>query len=331
IYFRGKWICMITDPVIAKEICLRTDVFPKLMFDEIVPNSAAERHFGVNVVHSNGDVWKRHRRVCNPAFKTLPVHLFVEKGLKMMDILEKVDNKPIENLEDPNNIYVKTYKEVQDVFRNPFVAMLQIDRIPILQKLVFRKIDKLNNLFEEMIKEKRKSLAAGQSNGDLLELMIKACEDPDNQILSDTELRHNLAIFMVAGHDTTALALSTLLYLLAIHKNVQEKAREEILRVLGDNLTPSQEQHASLKYLNLIIRENLRLYPPAGGLPLRALAEDLKHKNFLIPAGTPISLFIYGLHHSPKLWKNPEEFLPERFENEHENYSWLAFGGGTRM
>ncbi|CAG8700599.1 21737_t:CDS:10, partial [Dentiscutata erythropus] len=330
-YFGGKWICMITDPVIAKEMCLRTDVFPKLMFDEIVPNSAAERHFGINVVHSNGDVWKRHRRVCNPAFKTLPVHLFVEKGLKMMDILEKVDNKPIENLEEPNNIYVKTYKEAQDVFRNPFVTIFQIDRIPILQKLIFRKIDKLNNLFEDMIKEKRKSLAAGQSNGDLLELMIKACEDPDNQMLSDTELRHNLAIFMVAGHDTTALALSTLLYLLAIHKNVQEKAREEILRVLGDNLTPSQEQHASLKYLNLIIRENLRLYPPAGGLPLRVLAEDLKHKNFLIPAGTPISLFIYGLHHSPKLWKNPEEFLPERYENEHENYSWLAFGGGTRM
>ncbi|RIB24220.1 cytochrome P450 [Gigaspora rosea] len=335
LYFRGKWICMITDLVVAKELCLRNDIFPKLMLDEILPNSAAERHFGVNVVHSNGDVWKRHRRVCNPAFKTLPIHLFVEKALKLMDILEKVDNKPIEvrdfmqrltldvlgkvafnfdfnNLEDPKNPYVTAYNEVQNVFRNPLISILQLDRIPIINQLVFRKIDKLNNLFEDIIKEKRKSLAAGHSNGDLLELMLKACEDPDNQMLSDTELRCNLAIFMVAGHDTTAMALSSLLYLLAIHKDVQEKAREEVLRILGDNLTPSSEQHAELKYLNMVIRENLRLYPPAGGLTLRVLTEDLKLKNFLIPAGTPVSLFIYGIQHSPKFWKNPEEFLPER-------------------
>ncbi|CAG8849723.1 8533_t:CDS:2, partial [Gigaspora margarita] len=108
------------------------------------------------------------------------------------------------------------------------------------------------------------------------------------------------------------------------------KAREEVLRVLGDDLIPSSEQHASLKYLNMIIRENLRLYPSVGGLPLRVVTEDIKLKNFLIPTGTPISLFVYGIHHSPKLWKNPEEFLPERFENEHDNYSWLAFGGGSR-
>ncbi|CAG8800245.1 5844_t:CDS:2, partial [Gigaspora margarita] len=96
LYFQGKWVCVITDPVFAKEMFLRTDVFPKLMFNEIVPNYAAERLFGVNVVHSNGDVWKRYRRICNPAFKTLTVHLFVEKALKLMDILQKVDNKPIE-------------------------------------------------------------------------------------------------------------------------------------------------------------------------------------------------------------------------------------------
>ncbi|CAG8510376.1 16693_t:CDS:10 [Dentiscutata erythropus] len=357
LFFRGRWICMITDPVIVKEVCLRTDAFPKLMFDEIIPNSAFERHFGVNVVHSNDDVWKRHRRVCNPAFKTLPIHLFDKKGLKLIDVLEKVDNKPIEvrdfmqrftldilgivgfnfdfnSLEDQNNIYVTTYNEVQELLKNPFYSILHLDRIPFIKQLVFRKVDKLNNLFEDIIKEKRKSLAAGHSNGDLLELMLKACENPDisnNQMLSDTELRNNLAVFMVAGHDTTAVALSSLLYLLAIHKDVQKKVREEILSELGDNLTPSVEQHASLKYLTMVIRENLRLYPPFAGLQVRVLAEDLKHKDFLIPAGTPIIPFLYGIHHSPKLWKNPEEFLPERFENEHENYSWLAFGGGSRM
>ncbi|CAG8778781.1 1405_t:CDS:1, partial [Cetraspora pellucida] len=68
-------------------------------------------------------------------------------------------------------------------------------------------------------------------------------------------------------------------------------------------------------------------------LPFRKVAEDLKYKNHVIPAGTGIAVFIYGIQHSSKLWENPEKFVPERFENEHfasGNYSWLAFGGGSR-
>ncbi|KAF0459355.1 cytochrome P450 [Gigaspora margarita] len=143
-----------------------------------------------------------------------------------------------------------------------------------------------------------------------------------------------MAVFMLAGHDTTANALSTLLYLLSTHKNVQENAREEVLRVLGDNLIPSAEQHKSLKYLNMVIYENLRMYPPVSNLILRELTEDLKFKDFVIPAGSLLELFVYGIQHSSKLWDKPEEFLPERFEKENansENYSWLAFGGGSRM
>ncbi|CAG8724796.1 11363_t:CDS:2, partial [Racocetra fulgida] len=212
----------------------------------------------------------------------LPMHLFVEKGLELMEVLEKVDNKPIENLQDPHNVYVTAYNEAQKVFRNPFYSIIPIEHIPILRRLVYSKVDRLSNLFEDFIKEKRKSLAAGQSNGDLLEHMIKACEDPDNPTLSDVELR-----------------------------DVQRKAREEVLKILGDDLTPSAEHHASLKYLNMIIRENLRLYPPVPSLTLRVLTEDLKYNNFLIPAGTPIALFLYGIQNSPKLWENPNEFLPE--------------------
>ncbi|CAG8757461.1 9402_t:CDS:2, partial [Racocetra fulgida] len=126
------------------------------------------------------------------------------------------------NLQDPHNVYVTAYNEAQKVFRNPFVSLISIEHIPILRRLAFSKIDRLNYLFEDLIKEKRKYLAAGQSNGDLLELMLKACEDPDNPT----------------------------------------KAREEVLKILGDDLTPSAEHHASLKYLNMVIRENLRLYPP---------------------------------------------------------------------
>ncbi|CAG8543705.1 14287_t:CDS:2, partial [Racocetra persica] len=187
-----------------------------------------------------------------------------------LDVLGKVGfGFDFNNLGDPNNVYVTAYNDVQKAIMNPL-------------------------LFDDIIKEKHKALAAGKSQGDLLELM-----------------------------------------------NVQEKAREEVLRILGNNLILSAEQHKSLKYLNMIILENLRLYLPISislhlvpSLIPRTLTEDLKIKDFVIPAVTAVELFLYGIHHSPKIWNNPEEFLPERFENEHknsENYSWLAFSDGSRM
>ncbi|CAG8513920.1 18118_t:CDS:10 [Dentiscutata erythropus] len=331
---RGKWSCLVTDPAIAKELLLKPDVYPKMSIEKFFPNSLFAEYFGTNVVFSNGDIWKRHRRVCNPAFKSLPLQLFADIALKMINSLETIDKKPIEirnfmqrftfdvlgkvafgfdfnSLGDPNSPYITSFNEVQKAVFDPLTLLFPIDRIPIIRQ------------------------PAGKSQGDLLEHILTANENHDNQMLSDTELRYTLAIFMLAGHETTANSLSTILYLLSTYKIVQEKAREEVFRILGDNLIPSAEQHKSLKYLNMIIHENLRLYPPAPSLLYREIIQDLKIKDIVIPAGTIIELFLYGIHHSPKLWDNPDEFLPERFEKneyaDNENFSWLAFGAGARM
>ncbi|CAG8714703.1 8241_t:CDS:2, partial [Funneliformis caledonium] len=88
-----------------------------------------------------------------------------------------------------------------------------------------------------------------------------------------------------------------------------------------------------LKYMTMVINENLRLYPPVHQLPRRENAEIIKFRNHVFLPKTPIFINIYGIHHSPGNWKDPEEFIPERFENEHEKrdlHTWLTFGGGTR-
>ncbi|CAG8733081.1 15088_t:CDS:10, partial [Gigaspora rosea] len=311
-FIKGKWICLISDPVIVKNMLLRPDTFPKLDLKEYSP--IYSRHLGVNVVHSNSDIWKRYRH-------TIPIHFFVETGLKLMNVLEH-----------PDNPYVTTYNDVyQGLIHNTFANIFPLERIPFWLNRAYKKIDKLDNLFDEIIKNKHKLIAAGKSNGDLLELMIKACEDPNNANLTDVELRYNLAIFMFAGHETTADALSTLLYLLAVHKDIQQKAREEVMEILGDSLTPSAEQLKSLKYINMLIYENLRMYPSVPILSIRKLSEDLKCKNNIIPAGTSIGIYPYGIHHSPTLWENPEKFIPERFENKNlENLEFYGFGGGSR-
>ncbi|CAG8546574.1 1056_t:CDS:10, partial [Gigaspora rosea] len=319
-YQLGRWICMIADPVIAKNVLLQTDIYPKANMEEFVPNSSFSEYLGTNVVFSSGDVWKRHwysyisfffaiTKVDNDRYFRnnckKPIEIKNLMQMFTLDVLGKVAfGFDFNNLGNPDNAYVKAYNDVQKIILDPIAILFQTERIPMIRQQNLKKVDKLSSLFKEIIKEKYKALAAGKSRGDLLELMLNANENQDNQMLSDTELR-----------------------------NVQENAREEVLRILGDNLIPSAEQHKSLKYLNMIICENLRLYPSVPTLVYRESTEDLKFKDFLIPAGTILEIYTYGMHHSSKLWDKPEEFLPERFEKENvigENYPWLAFGGGSR-
>ncbi|PKC58569.1 cytochrome P450, partial [Rhizophagus irregularis] len=320
-------------------------LYPKALLKESFPKSLLTQYYGVNLVFSNGDV-SRIYRIANPSFRNLPVHVFVESATKLLNIVEKIDNEPIEvnnlmhrltldvlgkaafgfdfnNLEDPNNVYVTAYKEVMEEFRNPLYFVFSfLDNLP--RSEATKKIAKLNKLYDEIVESKRKSMKMDElekkinnNSADLLERMIYACKDPENPTLTNEELRHDLAIFMLAGHDTT---------------DAQKKVRDELLRVLGDDLTPSAEQQKELKYMNMVINENLRLYPPVAQLPRRFSAQDIKFRNHVIPAKTPIILSIYGIHHSSRNWKDPEIFIPERFEDEkHDHYALLGFGGGNRI
>ncbi|CAB4414956.1 unnamed protein product [Rhizophagus irregularis] len=359
-WFNKEWVLLVTDLDLAKDIVTKSDLYAKATLEESFPGSLLSKFYGTNVVMSNGDVWRRHRRIANPAFKNLPKHVFVESTIKLLNVMEKFDNQPIEvknlmhrltldvlgkaafgfdfnNLEDPENVYVTAYNEVIEELSKPLYLLLPfLNYFPRFEAR--KKLAKLNNLYDGIVENKRKSMQLGEldekinnNSADLLEYMINACNDPENQTLTNEELRYNIAIFMLAGHDTTANALTTILYLLAVHKDAQSKVREEILRVLGDDLTPSMEQQKELKYMNMVINENLRLYPPIAQLPRRYPIQDVRFRDYVIPAKTPMILFVYGIHHSSKNWEDPEKFIPERFENErHNNYSWLSFGGGNR-
>ncbi|CAG8534620.1 3514_t:CDS:10 [Funneliformis mosseae] len=386
LWFNGVWHIITTDLELTKDVFSKTDLYPKTSLDESIPGSLTANYYGTNVVFSNGDVWKRHRygitshrksisaviyfplflsHITSPAFKSLPMHVFDETAVKLLKVIEKVDNGPLEvqdlmhrltldvlgrvafgfdfnNLEDPTNVYVTTYQEVTAECDKPIYFIIPfIEYLPYFDRTEARKkVAKINELYDGLIETKRKSMETEElskkinnNTADLLECMIHASSDPKYP-MSDEEMRYNLAMFMLAGHDTTATALTTILYVLATHKDVQSKARDEILRVLGDSLIPTIDQQRELKYLNMVIKENLRLYPPVHQLPRRENSETIKFRNHVFLPKTPILINIYGIHHSPNNWKDPEEFNPERFENDNdekrEQYTWLPFGSGTR-
>ncbi|EIE82237.1 hypothetical protein RO3G_06942 [Rhizopus delemar RA 99-880] len=228
---------------------------------------------------------------------------------------------------DPDE-WTKVFRQGIQVAMDPFLNVLS----PLYSVLSFifpekrrqmKAVIKLNGKMDQMIKQKHTEVLSGaysdipENEKDLVVLMLEA------------ERR---------GHDTTATALSFCFYNIAKNKHVQQKLREEIIGVLGDepvDIVPTLEQLKEMPYLNLVIQENLRLNEPLNYLIPRVAKKDMIVDDILIPKGTTINFDIYGIHHNPKYWRNPNQFIPERFakggEHEtHEGLTWLPFGDGSR-
>lgn len=166
---------------------------------------------------------------------------------------------------------------------------------------------------------------------DLLD-MLMASEDPDSgRRMSTVELRDNALTFLVAGHETTALALSWSLYLLAFDPAIQTRARTQACEVLGDR-TATIEDVPVLPFIRQIIDEAMRLYPPAALLTRTAMAPD-QLRDREVRVGDTVMLPIYALHRNRALWDNPDAFDPDRFQDPRAlpPFQYLPFGTGPRV
>jgi cytochrome P450 len=178
--------------------------------------------------------------------------------------------------------------------------------------------------------EKRKELGA-KPVPDLLDLLLEG-EDPETKRKMEmAELRDNLLTFIVAGHETTALTLSWALYLCAFDPEVQEKIRAEARSVLQGRVATANDC-AELPYTEQVIKETLRLYPPAAFISRTIQADDMLCGRDIRRKDT-IMLPIYALHRHHDLWDRPDQFDPMRFANDHKpkRYSYLPFGDGPRI
>lgn len=184
--------------------------------------------------------------------------------------------------------------------------------------------------------EARRARAAGEGTGkadDLLDRML-AAEDPETgRRMSPEELLHNMQFFIVAGHETTALALSWALYLLAGEQQFQDRARAEARSVLGDRPAGAADLDA-MPYVRQVLEESMRLYPPVGFLARDAAERDILAGREILPGDT-VFLAIYALHRHEMWWArpnafDPDNFAPERAKNRHK-FLYLPFGAGPRV
>jgi cytochrome P450 len=178
-----------------------------------------------------------------------------------------------------------------------------------------------------MIAERR----AGDLDGnDLLSLMIAARDDGD--ALDDEEIRDQVLIFLLAGHDTTAIALTFALHLLGRHPDEQARVRDEVHDVAGDR-TPGAADVERLERTTMVLKEAMRLYPPAWAFG-RRVAEPDEVAGYAIPGGSDTVVSPWVTHRHPDFWDDPDAFRPERFtaaaEAERHRHAYFPFGAGPR-
>ena len=207
------------------------------------------------------------------------------------------------------------------------------DFIPTARNRVFRQaLDTLDSVIFDIISRRR----AGQTQGDDLLATLMAAQDADTgERMTDAQLRDEAMTLFLAGHETTANALSWMWHLLAQHPEVEARARAEVERVLGGR-APTAQDIPQLRYLTQVFEETMRLYPPAWIIARQPVKEDVL-AGVQLPASPRVIVVVpaYALHRNPRLWPDPERFDPERFSPEQSagrpRMAYLPFGGGQRL
>lgn len=175
--------------------------------------------------------------------------------------------------------------------------------------------------------------ARQQTGGDSLLARLLAATDDAGNGMSDRELRDELVTLFLAGHETTSIALTMALYLLAEHPEHQQAVRDEVHAVAGD--APLTLEHTrALKFTEAVLNETMRLYPPAWAIG-REMTADVEIRGHRVAAGTQMVASQWVVHHDPRWWVGPQWFRPQRWLNgETEGLPRLAFfpfGGGPRV
>lgn len=189
-------------------------------------------------------------------------------------------------------------------------------------------VNRVNRYAYDLIRRRR---AAGGDGGDLLSLLVNAESEDGGPGLSDVEVRDELMTMFFAGHETSAAALTWAFYLLDRHPEVASRLRTEIATVLGER-PPTMADLGRLPLLGQVVKETLRLYPPAWVFD-RSPLHDVVVGGYAIPKGANVLLSPWVVHRDPAVWPEPEQFRPERFADgaAPPRTAYLPFGDGPRI
>ncbi|GJM34939.1 MAG: cytochrome P450 [Saprospiraceae bacterium] len=314
---------------------------------------------GQGLLTSNGAYWLQQRRLIQPGFHRNRlaglvnlIQEVIDEYLEDFDVIVKA-GKPIDiypsmmrltfrivvralfsaslkeaDLERLSVIISEIQEFVIRIIRQPFLR--PIFRLQGQYRKHIRLMHEANEIILSIIRERR---ASGKEQDDLLQMLLDARYEDTGKGMTDQQLIEEATILTVAGHETTANAMSWTWYLMSQHPEAVKKMRAEQNQIL-QNGPLAFENLRQLTYTTQVIEESMRIYPPAWITDREAIEAD-EFEGIPIPKGTVVVPYIYGLHHSSQLWDQPATFRPERFAPEankqHHSFRYLPFGAGPRM
>lgn len=318
------------------------------------------KYVGKGLLTTNGDYWLKQRRLIQPGFHKKKLESLVQivndvviefvqtlkqkvnEGLTTTDMLDQMHELTLRVVS--KSLFSTGITDEQLALLGEGVTKLQLAVIKDVRQPMFAWYRKLNGeerknadlakrvyaLLNDLIEERR---ASTEEYGDMLDMLLSSRYEDTGEGMTNQQILDEVLIIFVAGHETSATALTWTLYLLDQHPNELSKLRNEIQTVrLSD--TPSFQDLMQLTINNQILSESMRLYPPAWITDRVALEKD-EIKGLKINKKELIGIYIYGVHRSEKLWDSPEAFRPERFTAENKKsippFAYFPFGGGPRL
>lgn len=347
---------LVTDPELAREVLVtQAAVFPKDDRDVKI----LSRMVGHGLVTTNGDAHKRQRRLAQPAFHSKRIEAYadtmVEYTTAMLD--EWDDDQPFDVAEEMRALTM--YIVARTLFGADRAAMrATADRvgaaIHVLQEIANhefqsplvlpvwlpsamnrdrqRAVDTLYGIIDDLIAERRAGSSVADT-GDLLSMLLLSTDEAGDAF-TDDEVRDQLVTFFVAGHETTSNALTWTWMLLSRHPAEEARLHAEVDAALGGR-PPSLADLPRLPYTLQVIKESMRLYPPAWTLNTRRAAADTTIGPYTLKRGDKVWISPFAMHRRPAYFPDPERFDPGRWTPEREKalprYAYMPFGGGPRV
>ena len=319
---------------------------------------------GEGLLTSEGDFWRRQRRLAQPAFHRQRIQTFAEQMTTLTSQMlarwgeHRVADKPLDVAAEMMRLTLGIVSqalfstdvsaeadEVGQAMADGLEHINHRSRHPLSlpgwvptprNRRFAQAIHTLDAIVFKIIEERRhdeKDHHEEKDHGDLLAMLLQARDEETGEGMTNRQLRDEVMTFILAGHETTAITLTWAWYLLSKHPHVEQRLRAELDAVLSGR-TPTFEDLPQLTYTRMVVEEALRLYPPAWSVSRNTIGED-EICGYHIPANSVISVSPYTIHRHPEFWDNPEGFDPERFTPDQAakrpRYAYFPFGGGQRQ
>lgn len=309
------------------------------------------KYLGNGLLTNNGKDWLKQRRLIQPGFSKVKIANLVsimqeetdktfeafgaETEIDLYDFFHSLAFTIVAKTLFSSDIDEHTVKELGRIITEIQEVFAKEVRLPFYTQIlqVFGVIDRnieksrRSKAIIQSVLDRRRS--SGEEKNDLLDMLIRARYEDTGLPMSDEQLVDEMLILFIAGHETTANALSFIFFEISCHPEAEEKLRQEITGEGKAAFTPESLMKKS--FTGNIIKESMRLHSPAWAIDRQALEDD-RFGEYSWPKGTFIILYISGLHRNPKYWNDPDSFIPERFDDENaKNFAYYPFGAGPRL